>query len=350
MDTVSVNPNRRRVGNTSPCVLHEAGKVEEELEGFIRVYRNGSVERFSQVVSNVPPSEKPTETVASRDVVIDAATRVWVRLYLPAEHRRRNGKLPVVIYFHGGGFVMGSPAWSIYHTFMCRLASEINSVIISVAYRLAPENRLPAAYDDCFGAVEWVRQQAAGSRTVQAANNPKEAEESWLRSYCDFSRCFLAGDSAGGNIAHHVAMRASKRDVKPLLIRGAIIIQPFFGGENRSAWERETCDPALPQKWIDVFWKLSLPVGASRDHPSCSVPDSSTLQDILLPPILLCISERDVMRERNLNYYEALRRAGKNVRQVIFKDVGHAFQLLQPQAPRIHELTRDIREFINKYL
>lgn len=341
MDAVTVNSNRRPVGNISSCLLHEAGKVEEELEGFMRVYRNGSVERFAYVVSSVPASDKSSEPVASRDVVIDAATRVWARLYLPADHQQRREKLPLVIYFHGGGFVMGSPAWSIYHTFMCRLACEINSVIISVGYRLAPENRLPAAYDDCFGAVEWVRQQAA--------KTPKEAEESWLRSYCDFSRCFLAGDSAGGNIAHHVAMRAAKTDVKPLHIKGVIIIQPFFGGESRSAWERETSDPALPQKWIDVFWKLSLPVGASRDHSSCNVPNSSTLQHVLLAPILLCISERDVLRERNLEYYEALKRAGKNVRHVIFKDVGHAFQLLEPQSPRIRELTKDIREFINKY-
>jgi len=348
MDSVSVNPNTiRPVGKTTPRLLHEAGKVEEELEGFLRVYRDGSVERISYVVSNVPPSDKPTEPVASKDVVLDAATRIWARLYLPADHQQRRGKLPLVIYFHGGGFVMGSPAWSIYHAFMCRLACEINSVIISVGYRLAPEHRLPVAYDDCFSAVEWVRRQAAGMKSVQA-QNPKEPEESWLRSYCNFSRCFLAGDSAGGNIAHHVAVRAAKTDVKPLHIRGAIIIQPFFGGESRSTWERETSDPALPQKWIDVFWKLSLPVGANRDHPACNPIKSSRLQDVPLPPVLLCISERDVMRERNMEYYEALKRAGKKVKHVIFKDVGHAFQLLQPQSPRIRELTKVTREFIYK--
>jgi len=348
MDSVSVNQNKiRPAGKTNPRLLHEAGKVEEELEGFLRVYRDGSVERLSYCVSSVPPSDKPSEPVASKDVVVDAATRVWARLYLPADRQQRRGKLPLVIYFHGGGFVLGSPAWSIYHAFMCRLACEINSVIIAVAYRLAPEHRLPAAYDDCFGAVEWVRRKAAGVRSVPA-QNPKEPEESWLRSYCDFSRCFLAGDSAGGNIAHHVAMRAAKTDVKPLHIRGAIIIQPFFGAESRSTWECETSDPGLPQKWIDVFWKLSLPVGENRDHPACNPSNSSRLQDVLLPPVLLCISERDVLRERNLEYYETLKRAGKKVRHVIFKDVGHAFQILQPQSPRVRELTKLARDFIYK--
>lgn len=336
----------RSLGKTTPRPLHEADKVEEELEGFIRVYRDGSVERFSYVVPNVSASDKPDQGVASRDVVIDASTsHVWARLYLPrstnSADERKRGKLPLVIYFHGGGFVIGSPAWSIYHVFMCRLASEINSVIVSVGYRLAPEHRLPVAYDDCFSAVEWVRQQA------QTLN---EAGESLLRSYCDFSRCFLAGDSAGGNIAHHVALRVAKADMKPLHIRGAIIIQPFFGGESCSKWECETSDPALTRKWIDVFWKLSLPLGANRDHFACNpIFNLSKLKDILLPPVLLCISERDVLRERNLQYFEALKRAGQNVRHVIFKDMGHAFQVLQPQSPRIQELIKTIHDFIDGY-
>lgn len=350
MDTIPVNPNTQRgEGKTTHHLLREESKVEEELEGFIRVYRDGSVERFSSFVSDVSPSDKPDEAVASRDVIIDAETRVWARLYLPrstSTDEQKHGKLPVVIYFHGGGFVMGSPAWSIYHAFMCRLASEIKSVIISVGYRLAPERRLPVAYDDCFSAVEWVCRQAArvGQAKAQTLNEPGE---SWLRSYCDFSRCFLAGDSAGGNITHHVASRAAKANMKPLHIRGAIIIQPFFGGESRSKWECETSDAGLSQKWIDVFWKLSLPLGANRDHFACNPITSSKLRDVLLPPVLLCISERDVLRERNLEYFETLKRAGKNVRHVIFKDVGHAFQLLQPESPRIQEMTNTIRNFIN---
>jgi len=161
-----------------------------------------------------PPSDKPGEPVASKDVIVDADTRVWARLYLLADNQWGHGNLSLIIYFHGGGFMIGSPTWSIYHAFMCILACEINSVIISVGYRLAPEHRLPMAYDDCFSAVEWVCQQAAGIMSLQT-QNPKDPEESWMTTYCDFLWCFLSGDSAGGNITHHFAMRAMKTNVKP---------------------------------------------------------------------------------------------------------------------------------------
>lgn len=127
------------------------------------------------------------------------------------------------------------------------------------------------------------------------------------------------------------------------------MIQPFFGGERCSKWECETIDPGLSQKWIDVFWKLSLPMGVNKDHFTCNPISLSNLQDALLPPVLLCICERDVLRQRNMEYFEALKRGGQNVWHVMFKDVGHAFQVLQPQSPRIQELIKTIDDFINRY-
>eukprot|EP01018_Ginkgo_biloba_P024900 Gb_17666 [translate_table: standard] len=338
MDSVSIDANTR--GKSA----RDRGRVEEELEGFLRVYKDGSVERFSYVVEEVAASSGAHQAVASKDVLLNSHTGVWVRLYLPQSSPLKAHspqKLPLLLYFHGGGFVIGSAAWSVYHVFLNRLASETNSIIISVNYRLAPEHRLPVAYDDCFGALHWLRQQAV--RPLQSSD-----EISWLTSYADFNRCYLAGDSAGANIAHHVTLRAAKTDLKPLIIRGSILIQPFFSGENRSKWECETNDPALPQRWIDVFWKLSLPVGANRDHPACNPlgKQSPRLDDVQLPPMLVCISEQDVLKERNLEYVEALKKAGKNVGHVVVKGVGHAFQILHPNSPAIQELTKHVDGFM----
>ncbi|KAH9332148.1 hypothetical protein KI387_043729 [Taxus chinensis] len=335
MDAVSVHASRGRSDSDHEPARSRGRSVEEELEGFLRVYKDGSVERFSYVVSNVPPSDSAQHPVSSRDVILDSRTGVWARFYLP-KSLQGSRRLPIVIYFHGGGFVLGSPAWSVYHVFMCRLASETKCMIVSVGYRLAPEHRLPVAYDDCFSAVEWIRRQAAAP----------QSHDSWLTSYADFSRCFLGGDSAGGNIAHHVALRCAQTEMKPLQIRGAILLQPFFGGEIPSKWEVETCDPNLSQRWIEVFWKLALPVGSKRDHPACN-PFAKKLPDVNLPPILVCISEKDVLKQRNMEYCQALRNAGKSVKLVIIKDVGHVFQVLNPDSSRIPELISVLHAFID---
>ncbi|GLJ18769.1 hypothetical protein SUGI_0335130 [Cryptomeria japonica] len=338
MDTISVDGVIRSDHGHDPA-RSRGRSVEEELEGFLRVYKDGAVERFSYVVSDVPATEAPQEPVASKDVVMDSRTGVWARFYLPRKALSRETKLPLLIYFHGGGFVLGSPAWSIYHVFMSRMASHTNSMIMSVAYRLAPEHRLPAAYDDCFGAVKWVRRQATHERS----------HASWLSSSADFSQCFLAGDSAGGNIVHNVALQCARVDVKPLQMRGLILLQPFFGGENpcKREVEMSETDTNLTQRWVDVFWKLSLPVGAKRDHPACN-PLAMSLRDLSLPPVIVIISEKDLLKQRNLAYCQALKNGNKNVSHVMFKNVGHAFQVLNPDSQRIPELLSVLGDFINK--
>eukprot|EP01018_Ginkgo_biloba_P040902 Gb_24448 [translate_table: standard] len=337
-------------------IAGDAGSVVEEIAGFLRVYKDGSVDRLTCAVSHVPPSTTPNETVASVDEVLNAQSGVWARIYLPQKvqnsNSRRRIRLPVLIYFHGGGFCMASASWSIYHVFLCRLASEANSIIISVNYRLAPEHRLPVQYDDGFKAVQWVRQQALMAQTQLDPGQVDDNGSHWVLSYGDFSRCFLAGDSSGANIVHNVAARITGTAgvTKPLEIRGAILIQPFFSGMNYSKWESEEFDPGLPQHWIDVYWRLALPVGANRDHPACNPlgKDSPEFNEIQLPPMLLCIAELDAIQERNFEYYEALKKAGKNVRLIVNKGVGHAFQVLDPASHRTPELIKHMAEFINQ--
>eukprot|EP01018_Ginkgo_biloba_P014019 Gb_24449 [translate_table: standard] len=326
--------------------------VAEEIEGFLRVYNDGSVDRLN--LSHLPPSSRPNESIVSKDEVISTQSGVWARIYLPQKAKKYAPRttLPVLIYFHGGGFCMGSASWSIYHVFLCRLASEANSIIISVNYRLAPEHRLPVQYEDGFNAVQWVRQQALMAQTQLDPGQVDDNGSHWVRSYGDFSRCFLAGDSSGANIVHNVAARITGTDgvTKPLEIRGAILIQPFFSGMNYSKWESENFDPALPHHWIDVYWRLALPVGANRDHPACNPLSKNSLRmnEMQLPPMLLCIGEQDVLKDRNLQYYEALVKAGKKVRYMFMKGVGHAFHVLDPHTQRVPELTKQLAEFINQ--
>ncbi|MCO5595566.1 hypothetical protein L7F22_049611 [Adiantum nelumboides] len=151
----------------------------------------------------IPPSPEPgTDGVASKDVTFNAELGLWARFFLPPPSQKP--KLSIILYFHGGGFMFGSPAWSIFHSFGSELAKRSSSICILASYRLAPEHRLPAAIEDAFSAFQWLHSQA-----ILQGEGKHELMDPWLVR-ADFSRCFIAGGSAGGTLAHHVTMRAMK--------------------------------------------------------------------------------------------------------------------------------------------
>ncbi|KAK8569124.1 hypothetical protein V6N13_106995 [Hibiscus sabdariffa] len=321
--------------------------VVEEIEGLIRVYRNGNVER-PPIIPIVPCTA--SGGVTAKDIVLDKFTGSWTRIYVP----NYSDKMPLLVYFHGGGFCVGSAAWSCYNDFLSGLASKAGCVIFSVNYRLAPENRLPAAYDDGIGALMWVKQQAL--------NGP--SEHKWWLSHCDLSSLFLAGDSAGANIAYNVAARLGSHGsasagpgIKPLVLKGSILIQPFFGGESRTATEMhapaQQVNSALTLSASDAYWRLSLPFGSNRDNPWCNplAGGATKLRELKLPPMMVCVSDMDILKDRNLGFCNALATAGKRVEAKIYKGVGHAFQVLH-NSPfsqiRTQEMISHIKTFINQ--
>jgi len=109
---------------------------------------------------------------------------------------------------------------------------------------------------------------------------------------------------------------------------------------------------ALTLPTSDCYWRLALPPGAGRDHPwcnplSCAAP---RLEALPLPPLLVCVSEADVLRDRNLELCRALRRAGKGVEQAVYGGVGHAFQVLHNchlSQPRTQEMLENIGAFVS---
>lgn len=313
------------------------GVVVEEIEGLIKVYKDGHIER-SQIVPNVPPTLPPELGVASKDVIIDLYTNIWARFYVP----KCSGELPLILYFHGGGFCVGSASWVCYHEFLAKLAGQVNCVIMSVNYRLAPENPLPAAYEDGLKSLSWLKQRGS-------------VIEEFLHGKIDFAAVFLAGDSAGANIAHHVAVRSINHSLKPLIIKGMILIQPFFGGEDRTDSEKFTVQSsrsALTVAASDTYWRLALSGGADRDHPWCNLLGKGwgMLEELRLPPILVCVSELDILRDRNLEMCAALAKAGKKVEHVVYRGVGHAFQVLrksQVAQVRTQEMMAHIKAFIS---
>lgn len=342
MAAIALDPSLSlQIGRGSISNQH-GSDVIEEIEGLIKVYKDGHVERPNIVpyVTTALPSELG---VTSKDLVIDKFNNIWARFYVPKSNNRK--KLPLVVYFHGGGFCVGSAAWSCYHEFLAKLAAKAGCLIVSVNYRLAPENPLPAAYEDGLKCLMWLKHEAM---------NIGSSEYYWWSKHCNFSSVFLAGDSAGANIAHNVASRLGPTNMYPLTLKGTILIQPFFGGESRLNSEKNTVQSprsALSLAASDAYWHLALPSGTNRDHQWCNPlgKGSPKMEELRLFPTLVCISEMDILRDKNLEFCSAMDRAGKKVEHVVYKGAGHAFQVLsksQLSQTRTLEMITHVKAFI----
>jgi acetyl esterase/lipase len=184
------------------------------------------VERFYGTEATLPGSDTVTR-VASKDVVVDGATGVFVRFYIPdhlltAEHK----KVPILVYFHGGGFVVDSAVSPAYHRYLNSVASKAGVLAVSVNYRLAPEHPLPAAYEDSWAALRCAASGAA---------------DPWLSDHGDTRRVFLAGDSGGANIVHNIAIMAGARGGLPsgVSLEGRFCCILCFPERSRSTASQE---------------------------------------------------------------------------------------------------------------
>ncbi|TKY49759.1 carboxylesterase 17 [Spatholobus suberectus] len=302
-------------------------KLVDEVSGWLKIYDDGSVDRtwtgpaqIKFMAEPVPPHEQFIDGVATRDVVAThGGSGHRIRLYMPEKTPEDNHKLPILIHFHGGGFCISEPDWFMYYQVYTRFARSTRSIVVSPFLRRAPEHRLPAAIDDGFDTLLWLQSVArSGSR------------EPWLEQHGDFDRVFLIGDSSGGNLVHEVAARAGSVNLEPVRVAGAIPVHPGFVRSDRSRSERDMPQsPFLTLDMLDKFLGLALPVGATKDHPiTCPMGAAAPpLDGLKLPPVLLCVAEMDLIRDTEMEYYEAMKKANKDVELFVSKGMTHSFYL-----------------------
>ncbi|KDP33601.1 hypothetical protein JCGZ_07172 [Jatropha curcas] len=304
--------------------------IVAEAPGYLQVFSDGSVKRFAPETF---PSRQPHNKYKFKDLVIDPSKPITARLFLPESSASR---LPVLVYFHGGGFCVGSTTWLGYHHFLADFSVTSQSIVLSIDYRLAPENRLPIAYDDCYSSLEWLSHQVS--------------VEPWLQS-ADLSRVFLSGDSAGGNISHNVAIRASSDKLPHVKIKGLLLIHPYFGSQERT--EKEMADGAAKDvEMNDMFWRLSIPEGSNRDYYGCNfeIQDLSVAKWKEFPAAVVYVAGLDFLKERGVMYTLFLAKQGvKEVELVEAEGESHIFHVFSPDSEATRLLQQQMSKFIQSH-
>ncbi|CAK7329223.1 unnamed protein product [Dovyalis caffra] len=305
---------------TTATAAEQPYEVDECL-GVLRVYSDGSIWRSSEPNIKVPVHDD--SSVVWKDALFDSTHDLHLRL--PASPS--STKLPVFYYFHGGGFCIGFRAWPSSQNYCIKLALDLQAVIISPDHRLAPENQLPAVIDDGYMAVKWLQALAVS-----------EEPDTWLTAVADFSKVFISDYSAGGNIAHNLAVRlgAGSPELASILVKGYVLLVPFFGGTTKTKSEAEDLKESL-LNWelIDRFWRLSIPVGNTTDHPLVNPfgAQSQSLEPLDFDPILVAMGGSDLVKDRANDYAKRLQNSGKEIHYAEFEGWQHCFQYAPRDVP-----------------
>lgn len=208
--------------------------------------------------------------------------QIPVRLYTP----QGQAPFPLLIFFHGGGFVIGSI--ELYDEFCRALANGAGCIVMSVDYRLAPEHKFPAAVEDCYAATKWL---AANARAIGG----------------DSVRIAVGGDSAGGNLAAVVALMARDRGTVPIVLQLLMYPATDLAHDTLSAQENAK-GYFLTRDEMIWFRSLYLSSDADQDNPYASPLRAQNLRR--LPPALVITAEYDPLRDEGEAYAARLREAG----------------------------------------
>jgi len=238
------------------------------------------------------------------------------------------GPLPVVVFFHGGGWVLGNIE---SHESICRaIANASATIVVAVDYRLAPEHRFPAAAQDAYAATSWVAEHAG-----EFGGDP--------------GRIAVAGDSAGGNLAAVACLLARDRNGPRIAFQ--VLIYPItdYNLQNES-YSHFAEGFFLTRSEMAWYWEKYVPKRDDRTHPHaapCRVDDLSGL-----PPALVVTAEFDVLRDEGETYARRLQSAGVPVRISRYDGMIHGFIRRYPFFERgkaaIVEIGREIKDALGR--
>jgi acetyl esterase len=277
----------------------------------------------SKFLELIKPSVKDVEDIY---LPVDSA-QIFVRLYCNVPEKKRT-RLPVLIYYHGGGFIWGSV--DIFDTYCRKLARETEALVISVDYRLAPEYKYPVAVKDSYSVLKWTNRHIS-----KYGGDP--------------DKIIVMGESAGGNLA--AVMPLVSRDSCGPPIRAQIIVcgattfeevvfpsRQYFleGGQNYLVSEDYLyrCRSSYLPDSVDVSHPYISPLAADLDRD--------------MPEALVITAQVDPLRDEGKEYARKMRDAGINVYYREYEGMIHAFMNFYPFLESAREAIGEVDRFIDR--
>lgn len=258
-----------------------------------------------------PPGNLPMHEVRELSIPGGDGQAMKLRLYRPSTAQ----SAPVMVYFHGGGWCIGTLDT---HDNLCRHLARITGMnVVSVDYRLAPEHVFPAALDDAYAATRWVADHAA-------------------ELSCDASQLMVAGDSAGGNLAIATCLRANEDGWKG--IAQQLLFYPVCDSRMDAPSHALYAQmPILTREAMAAMWRHYHP--GVPAHPLASImqyPDVAGL-----PPAVLVTAELDILRDEGEGFAKRLQQAGVPVSTMRAEGMLHGFANFSTLVPAVARLLEE---------
>jgi len=238
----------------------------------------------------------PKVDTSGQDIAVTGG-KIHVRIYTPKEAK---GPFPLIVYYHGGGFVIAD--LDVYNASAQGLAEQVGAVVVSVAYRLAPENKFPTAHNDAFAAYEWAVKNAVSLKA-------------------DPAKIAVVGESAGGNLAANVSIAAKAKNIMVPLHQ--VLVYPIAQANmNTDSYKMYADAKPLNKAMMSWFTEKYLTTMIEAQNPKISLVNANLKG---LPPTTIITAEIDPLHDDGVMLANKLADAGVKVSSRNYEGVTHEF-------------------------
>lgn len=265
-------------------------------------------------------SKSPIPFSNIKDINIEvSSSKIPIRIYTPEDGEM----FPIIIYSHGGSWIAGNLDT---HDNVCRkLSKNTKAIVISVDYRLAPENPFPQALDDVYNVLQWTN---ANAKSING----------------DVNRVAMVGDSAGGNLSAAVCLMSKDKNGPKVTCQVLIYPSTNLYELNTKSWSDFSNDFNISKEEMEKYISLYVPQKEDRKNPYVSPLLSNEFKQ--LPDTLVITAEIDPLRDEGEAYSNKLKNSGIKTQVITFNGVTHGFITMDKITSKADEALNEISSYL----